>query len=139
MDDIITYKNLLKDAGFRATPARLGLLKLFHQAKKPLSIAGIQHKLPRQSIDLATIYRIINALLEKNIITQVDFQHGHAHYELATREHHHHIICQKCGRVADISKCDTSNIEKQALKIGGFKTITSHSLEFYGLCNSCAK
>jgi Fur family ferric uptake transcriptional regulator len=130
------YRTLLHALGFRATPVRLCIIELFHKAKKPLSIAEIQDDL-KNDADLATIYRIVNALGVAGLIKQVDFQHGHAHYELATREHHHHLICQKCGKVVDISKCDTSGLEKQALKIGGFAKINSHSLEFFGVCSSC--
>lgn len=131
------YKSLLHDMGFKATPARLSVIGLFHKAQKPLSISAVQNHLKTASIDLATIYRIIKALEKQKLIKQVDFQHGHAHYELATRKHHHHLICQKCGKVVDISKCDTSGLEKQALKIGGFTKINSHSLEFFGICRAC--
>lgn len=134
------HPTLLRDAGLKATPARLAVLNLLSMAKKPLSINDIKQDLKRHSsIDQATIYRIIKALEKKGLIKQVDFQHGHAHYELRTHDHHHHVVCENCGKVADISKCDTTDIEKQALKISGFSKINDHSLELFGLCNKCAK
>src|SRR5689334_18205952 len=123
------YGTLLRQAGFKATPGRLALLKLFDKTKKPLSIKDIQKKLKQTNPDQATIYRIISALESKGIIRQVDVQHGHAHYELTSREHHHHLICEQCGKMVDISKCDTSKVERQALKIGNFSQINKHSLE----------
>jgi Fur family ferric uptake transcriptional regulator len=133
------YSSLLRQAGFKATPGRLALLELFNKTEKPLSIKDIQKSLKQANLDQATIYRIISALESKGIIRQVDFQHGHAHYELTSREHHHHLICEQCGKIVDISKCDTSKVERQALKIGNFSKINKHSLEFFGICNICAK
>jgi len=127
----------LRGHNLKVTPARLGILDVLTHTKKPISIQDISLKL--KNTDLATLYRTLETLKDLGIVTQVDFQHGHAHYELAARKHHHHLICQKCGKVADISKCDTSGLEKQALKIGGFAKINSHSLEFFGICNACKR
>ena len=128
-------KEQLREYNLKVTPARLDILDILTHTKKPISIQDLNLKL--KNTDLATLYRTLETLKDLGMVTQVDFQHGHAHYELATRGHHHHLICQKCGKVADISKCDTSGLEKQALKIGGFAKINSHSLEFFGVCNSC--
>lgn len=127
----------LRENNLKATPARLEILDVLTHAKKPLSINDVEAKL--KGTDLATLYRTFETLKDLSLVNQVDFRHGHAHYELADREHHHHLVCQKCGKVADISKCDTSGLEKQALKISGFASINSHSLEFFGLCSSCKK
>jgi Fe2+ or Zn2+ uptake regulation protein len=127
----------LREHSLKVTQARLGILDVLTHAKKPISINELSLRL--QHIDLATLYRTVETLKDLGIVTQVDFHHGHAHYELATRRHHHHLICQKCGKVVDLSKCDTSGLERQALKIGGFAKINSHSLEFFGICNACKK
>lgn len=128
-------KEQLRENRLKITPARLEILDILTHTKKPISINDISEKLC--DTDLATLYRNFETLKGLGIVTQIDLQHGHAHYELASRKHHHHLICQKCGKVADISKCDTKALEKQALKIAGFSKINSHSLEFFGICNAC--
>ena len=128
-------KQQLKDYGLKVTPARLDILDVLSHTKKPISIHDLSALLPH--LDLATIYRNCENLKNLGILNQVDLQHGHAHYEISNRAHHHHLICRNCGQVADISKCDMTNLEKQALKLSGFATITSHSLEFYGYCKVC--
>ncbi len=133
-----TLKESLRERKLKATPARLEILDILSHTKKPLSINDISVKIKGQT-DLATLYRTFDTLRDLGLVTQIDFRHGHAHYELATNEHHHHLVCEKCGKVVDISKCNTTDIEKQVLKIGNFSSIKHHSLEFYGLCKACDK
>ena len=133
------FRSRLHSAGFRATPGRLAVLELLEKNKRPLSIKDVQERLHRKDLNQATLYRMVNALEKAGVLRAVDFRHGHAHYELENKSHHHHLICENCGKVADVSKCDTSKIEAQVLKIGGFDRITKHSLEFFGLCKRCAK
>ncbi len=132
------FRDTLRKEGLKATPARIKLLQLFDKTKKPLSIKEIQKALKFEKIDQATLYRVINALKSSNMLHQVDLQHGHDDYELASKIHHHHIICEHCGKIKDIV-FDTEDLEKKALRLGGFSTIKNHSLEFFGVCNVCAK
>lgn len=51
-------------------------------------------------------------------------------------EHHHHIVCKKCGLIEKIA---SQNIEKSLEKISqrlDFKQ-TTHSLEVLGVCADC--
>ncbi len=130
-------KEILRSNSLKITPTRLEVLDILTHTKKPVSINDLSMQL--KDTDLATLYRTFETLKELELVTQVDFQHGHAHYELATRKHHHHLVCQKCGKIVDISKCDTTLLEKQALKIAKFAKISAHSLEFFGICKTCYK
>jgi Fur family ferric uptake transcriptional regulator len=132
------YRALLHEAGFKATPARLALLALFKKTGKPLSIKYIQEHLGTKDTDQATIYRMINALEQSDVVKYIDLKHGHGHYELVSPAHHHHIVCEKCGKIQDVS-CDTKALQAKILKSSGFSKINDHSLEFFGICKSCAK
>ena len=131
-------KGILAQAGLKATPARIFVLDLLHKTRKPLSIQKIFSSLHSSEIDQVTIYRTINTLLEKNILHQIDFGHGHAHFELTSPTHHHHAICIICGKVTDISKCNIQKLEEEVKKMANFKTVKKHSLEFFGICRRCS-
>ncbi len=139
IDTANKFRSLLHDTGLKATSERLSILEVLDKAKKPLSIKEIREKLRSDAADQATIYRTIESLRKNNVVRTVNFEHDHNHYELVDTNHHHHIICEKCGRVEDISKCDTTNLEKQVARTSGFTKISHHSLEFFGLCKSCAR
>lgn len=133
------YRPILKQAGLKATSERLFLLDTLKNAETPLSVKEIKEKLSKTGVDQATIYRNMETLIKSGLVRLVNFQHDHNHYEIVNENHHHHLICEKCAKVVDVSKCDTSKLEQQVKELGGFASINSHALEFFGLCKSCAK
>lgn len=135
----LPFSELLKQADLKVTKPRLAILDTLNNAVAPLSAKDVYQKLgSRYQIDQATIYRNLGNLVKNKLIRQVNFQHDHNHYELA-ESHHHHAICQSCGKVVDISKCDITTLEKQVKTVSGFANINQHALEFFGLCKKCAK
>lgn len=137
MSVIFSPETTLKDNGFRVTPGRVAVLELLAQSSIPLTTKDILSKVKHLHLDQATIYRMLTALKEKNILQMVNMEHDHAHWELVS--HHHHAVCEQCGKVIDISKCDLHKLEEEIKKISGFSTIRRHSLEFFGLCAKCTK
>ncbi len=130
-------ETVLKDAGFRVTTGRVAVLELLAQSPTPLATRDILGKVKHVHLDQATVYRMLTALREKGIVQMVNMEHDHAHWELAG--HHHHAVCENCGTVIDISKCDLHKLEEDIKKLSGFTTINRHSLEFFGLCTKCTK
>lgn len=128
----------LRSAGYRATSTRINLLKMLWLQTQPLTVSEIQKKLGR-SVDGVTVYRALQAFQSSGLVREVDFQHGHAHYELILgKEHHHHLVCTGCCVVEDISLCLPPLLEKKILsKSKRFDSIADHSMEFFGLCNIC--
>ncbi len=133
-----TYRPLLEKSALKTTKPRLLVLDTLTKSKIPLTAQEIHSQLSKSKIDQATVYRNLQSLTDAKIIRLVNFQHDHNHYEVANN-HHHHAICESCGKVVDISKCDLSQLEKNVKSISGFSTINQHSLEFFGLCTKCAK
>lgn len=131
------YLPLLKQIGLKATPERLYILDALNKTKKPLSVKDLKEDL--KNVDQATIYRTMEVFVKNDVVSPVNLQHDHNHYELVRSDHHHHAICEKCGKVVDISKCDINTLEKQVKKVAAFKQINTHALEFFGICQACAK
>jgi Fur family ferric uptake transcriptional regulator len=132
------FKTILRKSGYKATGPRLAILTAFKKAKNPLSAQELIEMLPK-NIDQATVYRTMRSLAEKGIIKKIDLRHNHAHYELANAQEHHHLICIRCGRIEDVHQCGVEEIEKSIIRSSKhFAEIKQHSLEFYGLCKSCA-
>lgn len=131
-------KTLLRNAGYKATPKRLALLELLQKSKKPLSIQEITKGLRGKKMDQVTAYRILDVLEKIGLVRKVDLQHGHADYELANDDHHH-IVCTRCGKIEDFEGCELEALTKKiARKSKSFPIIQRHSLEFFGVCRSCA-
>ncbi len=132
-------KAQLKNNGLKITTARLGLLDILKHAKKPLSIKEITKQLGDGGVDPVTLYRNVESLEKLGLLKKVRLNDRQAYYELAATEHHHHLICKQCGKIADIADCKVSISNKDLLKKTGFAKVTDHSLEFFGICKECSK
>lgn len=132
-------KDTIRNKGLRVTPARIAVLRILEESQKPVDIATIYAEIAKHHVDAdqATIYRIIDNFLEKNLITRIQFQEKKFFYE-AKRPEHHHAICNECGKIEDISNCSIKRTESRIKEKTGF-TVKSHSLEFFGICADCIK
>ena len=127
----------LRDRGFRSTEGRLELLSILKRAHKPLPVAKITGQL-RSNLDEVNVYRALEALCGKGLLTRSDMRQGGARYEYA-HLHHHHLVCGDCGLTEDMEDCADKRMEKRALDNShAFATIRTHALEFFGLCKACA-
>lgn len=132
------FHKTLRDVGFRVTPARVAVLQILEKSEYPLSVNQIQTLLKKHQVDQATVYRIVNDFVEKGLAQAVRLHANHSSYEKVGKEHHHHIVCEKCGVISDVT-CSIPHIERKAMEDSSFSKINSHSLEFLGLCKQCAK
>lgn len=133
-------KDVLRQAGFRATPSRLALVDLLRSTEKPFGTPEIVKRVGDQ-MDLATLYRILRAFEQKGFIKNLPLDGRHASYEWIHEDHHHHhLVCRTCGQIEDIEDCDLELLEKSLLKRSkNFKEIAFHTLEFFGTCIACHK
>lgn len=89
------------------------------------------------SVDKVTIYRILETFYKKDLVKRLEFGEGKYRYELAGDDHHH-LICESCGKVEDISDCHISELEKEISQKKKF-LVKRHQLEFFGVCSSCQR
>ena len=132
-------KELIRSAGYKATPGRLALLEVLQKSARPLSVPRIVRGLRGNKVDQATVYRALATLEKIGAVRRVDLRHGHADYELVQGgDHHHHINCLNCGTVQDFTGCVLGLVIKKALrKNPDFAEVREHSLELFGLCRKC--
>ncbi|OIP58405.1 MAG: hypothetical protein COZ29_01645 [Candidatus Moranbacteria bacterium CG_4_10_14_3_um_filter_45_9] len=136
-EEILT---LLKAHHLRLTKIRRSLVDVLFQNEAPLSVQDILCKLRKiqLTVNKTTVYRALEQLQNIGIIGVVRLGDRKQYYELAFREHHHHLICLQCERVEDVDMNEDRLFaeEKKVSDERGF-TILRHSLEFFGLCRRC--
>jgi Fur family transcriptional regulator, ferric uptake regulator len=99
------------------------------------------HELLRErgdGIGLATVYRTLQSFAEAGEVDVLRTTEGESVYRrCARREHHHHLVCRRCGATVEI---DGPGVETWAAAIGashGFSDI-EHTVELFGICSACA-
>jgi Fur family ferric uptake transcriptional regulator len=133
-------KEELQKVSLKATPARIAVMKFFELTDRPVDVNAILAYLKQKNIDAdpATIFRMMNDFLQKGITKEVQFEKGKSRYELSSKGDHHHLICERCGKIEPVEDNFVPQIEKEIQKKHQF-LIKRHSLEFFGLCANCQK
>ena len=130
----------LSDAALRETETRRVLLSILHDSSGPLAAPEIVarcHQAGRKA-NKTTIYRDLTLLEEAGVIHRVIVSDRKQYFELAEREHHHHLVCLGCDAVEDVLLDEVALVRQEArlAKERGF-SVSRHSLEFFGLCKAC--
>lgn len=134
-------REVLKDKGYKATPARLAILDIFSKNKTPLNAEMIYKKTLKiknlKKINEATIYRTLLSLEESGLLKKINLRKNSSYFEL-NNTHHHHIVCTKCDRIEDFENKELEKIIGRVVeKSSKFSNIKEHSIELFGLCRMC--
>jgi len=133
---------LIKDLSskkLRITKLRKFLLQILLKNKEPLSVEDLISSLSKYEINVhkTSVYRQLDVLKKVEIIREIQFGENKKRYEIFSDNHHHHLVCNDCGKIEDIeSDKDLGILERKIVKEKKFK-VTSHLLEFFGLCAKC--
>ena len=120
----------------RLTPQRKEILSIINKASQPLSAEMIFDHLPKDSINLSTVYRSLDLFFEKGVISK-SFMNHTTYYYSNHKDHHHYMICTNCQKMYEID-CHIHQITDDLAKQHQFK-ITHHDMTIYGYCASCQK
>jgi len=129
---------VLAREGYARTRPRLAVLRVLVAAPVPLKVEEIHDRLLHEPggrrINLSSVYRTVNLLHALRVLRRVQLGDGPQRYELADdfRAHHHHFVCEACGRIEDVRRCP---LEGTDLGTG----VRSHHLELFGVCRRCAR
>jgi len=136
-----TYPDILKQLQLKATPRRVAVLTILADEQAYASPEEIWKKMKTKfnRIGLPTVYRILEELSVKGIITKIIHPSRQLfYYYCGNAAHHHHFICISCRKVEDVHFCATSAIEIEVSRnLKG--RVLSHILQINGLCEPCSK
>lgn len=136
VNDIID--NLAEHNELRITDQRRKIIELLIENKgQHMSAEEIHHlaKKKEQPVALPTIYRTMGILEKKGVISKNDFGGGAAKYELSLGNHHH-LICENCGKIIEVSGLLPADLEQRLLAEQGFQS-KEQRLKIYGYCREC--
>ncbi len=126
--------SVIEDMGYRITQPRRDVVKLLETKPDGFGTEEINAALP--DVGRATVYRTIRLLLDIGVICKLVMRDGSTKYSLARVEHHHHLVCVRCGTVEEFLD---STIERLVRAIGAEVSgeILGHRIEFDVICKTC--
>lgn len=124
------------EAKIKNTPARSAITQIFKNTNSPIDVEQIISFLRSKNLktNKVTVYRIVDFLYKNGLVDRLEFGEGKFRYE-AKKEDHHHLICNSCNAVEDVSDVFIDKFEKDIRKKGFL--VKAHSLEFFGICKQC--
>lgn len=126
----------------RNSARRTRILEHLQDVDRFLSSQEIHKQLKSQgqSLGLATVYRQLEILVEEGQLDSIVSPKGEKLFRHCgvDEDHHHHIICRKCGMTKQIEISEVEEMAELAGRKYKFSDVT-HSLEIFGLCEKCSK
>ena len=89
-----------------------------------------------QKIGLTTVYRALTDLVAVGEADSLASADGETKYRNCGADHHHHLICRKCGRAVEFELPGFEAAADQLALSHGFSDV-SHSIELFGICGDC--
>ncbi|MFK7818249.1 MAG: Fur family transcriptional regulator [Planctomycetaceae bacterium] len=136
-DEIQEVRQILRDHGFRATPARIAVLQQLRNATSPLTHADLSETLVPVGFDKATVFRNLTDLTEAGLVSRTELGDHVWRFEILDPnddgEKHPHFVCTDCGDVSCLGAMNfTANSRQKASIIGRISEIL-----IKGLCAKC--
>lgn len=126
-----------KGKGFKLTPQRIAILKFLEGNTAHPTADDIYTEIRKKNptVSFATVYNTVQALKERGELLEITIDPDRKHFD-PNPEPHHHIICSKCRKIADIFVDYSEALKLPEEVLDKFSPMGNH-VDFYGICKDC--
>jgi Fur family transcriptional regulator, ferric uptake regulator len=130
----------LSSAGYRRGGARRAVVELLGRQRCARSVQDLEQALREsgRSVGRASIYRVLDQLEQLRLVDRLEVGQGQALYEphLPSGEHHHHLVCDDCGRVVPF---EDPALERAIARLSERVkfSVDDHDVVLRGSCGAC--
>lgn len=129
----VTFNELLRENGLRATPQRSIVVEALRALSHPDAEAVFAYAQKRQpSMSLATVYNVLDRLRATGLVNVLEL-HGRRYFDIRL-EHHDHVHCRRCGQLADVNRHPHTHLVMPRLAAW---QIDDQTLMWEGTCPAC--
>lgn len=123
--------------GLRPTAIRLAVLGALerrpHAGVHDIA-AAVQQELG--SASRQAVYGALDQLLGAQLVRRIEPAGSPARYEVRAGDNHHHVVCRRCGRAADVDCAVGEAPCLEPSQTHGFR-LDEAEVTFWGLCPAC--
>ena len=132
---------VLAKRGYRAGGARSAVVQLLGREGGCLTADEVVARVRAEGrrAGPASVYRTLGLLSDLGLLHRAGVGEGPTRYELvhSDEEHHHHLVCERCGRtVAFTDQRLEAAIDQVSERVG--YVVDSHDVTLRGACSDCA-
>jgi Fur family ferric uptake transcriptional regulator len=130
----------LRRAGYRAGAARASVIDYLGDQPCCRGAQEIHAALTGRGakVGLASVYRVLDTLVEHGLVQRVDVGDGIVRYEPLRNdaEHHHHLVCDDCGKVERFVDPRLERAIHDVEERSGY-SVSAHEVVLRGACADC--
>lgn len=137
MPSTLECERMLRDADMRVTRPRVAVLRAVHEhphADTSLIIGVVREDLGEVSHQ--AVYDVLRALTAAGLVRQIEPSGSVARYEARVGDNHHHVVCRRCGAIADVD-CAVGAIPCLTASEDHGYAIDEAEVIYWGLCPDC--
>lgn len=136
--DVLDPAAALRRVGLRVTAPRLAVLAALaarapHASADEL-VSAVRERLGDGSAQ--TVYNVLRTFADVGLVRRIEPAGRPALYELRVGDNHHHVVCRRCGAIADVDCAVGDTPCLTAADDSGFE-IDEAEVIFWGRCPTC--
>ena len=133
-----TLATALRERGQRVTPQRLAIARALSDMDRHVTAEQIFGEVSARmpGVSLPTVYATLDLLEELGLARRVPSEGGAVVYD-PRADDHHHLVCRRCGAIADLDAPVDAGPLLAAARDAGFAPDAWHVV-VRGLCADCA-
>jgi Fe2+ or Zn2+ uptake regulation protein len=131
----------LEEAGYRSSAPRTAVVDALAGVGCGVTAREIGALLDSRGdrIGVASIYRALDVLEHEGLVQRFDVGDSAARYEpaLPSGEHHHHLVCERCG---EVTAFEDEGLERAITRLARRLdfAIDGHDVTLTGMCPDCS-
>jgi Fur family ferric uptake transcriptional regulator len=128
----------LRRQGYRLTPQREMIVEAVAHAGRHVTAEEVHEQVQARTsaVNVATVYRTLDLLVELGLISRADLGAGKVTYASPIHGPHCHLVCRRCGCVIEADCSVIEALERQIEEQYGFAA-EMHHFAISGLCAEC--
>ena len=127
----------LRDAGLRVTRPRTAVIdELWHQPHADADAISTAVRARLGKVSKQAIYDVLYALHGAGIVRRIEPAGSPALFELYRGDNHHHLVCRRCGAIADVD-CAVGHVPCLTASDSHGFVIDEAEVIYWGLCAQC--
>ncbi|MCG8533763.1 MAG: ferric iron uptake transcriptional regulator [Pseudomonadales bacterium] len=123
----------LRKVGLKVTLPRVKILQILENSDTHhMSAEDVYKSLldAGDDVGLATVYRVLTQFESAGLVSRLNFDGGHAVFELAKGEHHDHMVCMESGKVIEFIDEEIEALQHTIAEKYGYELV-DHNLVLY--------
>ncbi|GAA2392456.1 MULTISPECIES: Fur family transcriptional regulator [Mycobacteriales] len=129
---------MLRSAALRVTRPRLAVLDVVHEhphVDTDTVYGAVRATLP--DVSRQAVYDVLRALTIAGLVRRIQPSGSVSRYESRIGDNHHHLVCRKCGAIADVECAVGEAPCLTPSEAPGF-VVDEAEVIYWGLCENCS-